>query len=140
MSAEHTGSWCTQTQRWWAGAISVELTSYRYRARSRGSALATCAIFTVIWTWSDFFTPLIYLTDPNLYTVSIALKGFLDATSGSKLGHDVRHVGRHADPAVPGVSLRPEVPGQGHRHHRRQVASTIHALIVHPLRGSDPPS
>ena len=30
-----------------------------------GPALATTAIFTFIWTWSDFFTPLIYLTDPH---------------------------------------------------------------------------
>src|SRR6478752_4316497 len=51
-----------------------------------GPALATCAIFTFIWTWSDFFTPLIYLTDPNSYTVPVALKGFLDATSGSNWG------------------------------------------------------
>jgi len=51
-----------------------------------GPALATTAIFTFIWTWSDFFTPLIYLTDPNAYTVPVALKGFLDATSGSNWG------------------------------------------------------
>jgi multiple sugar transport system permease protein len=51
-----------------------------------GPALATTAIFTFIWTWSDFFTPLIYLTDPNAYTVPVALKQFLDATSGSNWG------------------------------------------------------
>ncbi|GAA3694627.1 carbohydrate ABC transporter permease [Microlunatus aurantiacus] len=51
-----------------------------------GPALATTAIFTFIWTWSDFFTPLIYLTDPNSYTVPVALKSFLDATSGSNWG------------------------------------------------------
>jgi multiple sugar transport system permease protein len=51
-----------------------------------GPALATCAIFTFIWTWSDFFTPLIYLTDPNSDTVQVALKSFLDATSGSNWG------------------------------------------------------
>jgi multiple sugar transport system permease protein len=51
-----------------------------------GPALATTAIFTFIWTWSDFFTPLIYLTDPNAYTVPVALRGFLDATSGSNWG------------------------------------------------------
>ena len=28
-------------------------------------ALATTAIFTFIWTWNDFFSQLIYLTDPN---------------------------------------------------------------------------
>ncbi|WP_380170263.1 carbohydrate ABC transporter permease [Kineococcus sp. DHX-1] len=51
-----------------------------------GPALATTAIFTFIWTWSDFFTPLIYLTDPNAHTVPVALKQFLDATSGSNWG------------------------------------------------------
>jgi multiple sugar transport system permease protein len=51
-----------------------------------GPALATTAIFTFIWVWSDFFTPLIYLTDPNSYTVPVALRSFLDATSGSNWG------------------------------------------------------
>ncbi|UFU03161.1 carbohydrate ABC transporter permease [Ruania suaedae] len=49
-------------------------------------ALATTAIFTFIWTWSDFFTPLIYLTSPEMYTVPVALRSFLDATSGSNWG------------------------------------------------------
>jgi multiple sugar transport system permease protein len=49
-------------------------------------ALATTAIFTFIWTWSDFFTPLIYLTSPDQYTVPVALRSFLDATSGSNWG------------------------------------------------------
>ena len=51
-----------------------------------GPAIATCAIFTFIWTWSDFFTPLIYLTDPIAYTVPVALRSFLDSTSGSNWG------------------------------------------------------
>jgi multiple sugar transport system permease protein len=51
-----------------------------------GPALATTAIFTFIWTWSDFFTPLIYLTDPATYTVPVALRSFLDSTSGSNWG------------------------------------------------------
>ncbi|SEE84116.1 carbohydrate ABC transporter permease [Ruania alba] len=49
-------------------------------------ALATTAIFTFIWNWSDFFTPLIYLTSPDMYTVPVALRSFLDATSGSNWG------------------------------------------------------
>jgi multiple sugar transport system permease protein len=49
-------------------------------------ALATTAIFTFIWTWSDFFTPLIYLTSPETYTVPVALRSFLDSTSGSNWG------------------------------------------------------
>jgi len=51
-----------------------------------GPAIATTAIFTFIWTWSDFFTPLIYLTNPIAYTVPVALRSFLDATAGSNWG------------------------------------------------------
>lgn len=49
-------------------------------------ALATTAIFTFIWTWGDFFGPLIYLRSPEDFTVSIALKGFVDAQSSSNYG------------------------------------------------------
>src|SRR5699024_11766370 len=43
-------------------------------------ALATTAIFTFIWTWNDFFSQLIFLTDPEMYTVPISLRSFLDST------------------------------------------------------------
>ncbi|MEU6647591.1 carbohydrate ABC transporter permease [Saccharomonospora sp. NPDC046836] len=46
-------------------------------------ALATAAIFTFIYTWNDFFAPLIYLTDTNLYTVPLALRSFIDSSGGS---------------------------------------------------------
>jgi multiple sugar transport system permease protein len=49
-------------------------------------ALATTAIFTFIWTWNDFFSQLIYLSDPSMYTVPIALRSFLDATTQSAWG------------------------------------------------------
>ncbi len=49
-------------------------------------ALATTAIFTFIWTWSDFFGPLIYLRQPNVFTAAIALKGFLDSQESSNYG------------------------------------------------------
>jgi len=49
-------------------------------------ALATTAIFTFIYSWNDFFTPLIYLTDTELYTVPLALRSFIDATSYSAFG------------------------------------------------------
>ncbi|HEY3513165.1 MAG TPA: carbohydrate ABC transporter permease, partial [Kribbella sp.] len=49
-------------------------------------ALATTTIFTFIWTWNDFFSQLIYLTDPHMYTVPIALRSFVDATSSSSWG------------------------------------------------------
>jgi multiple sugar transport system permease protein len=49
-------------------------------------ALATTAIFTFIWTWSDFFGPLIYLRTRDNFPVSVALKGFIDAQSSSNYG------------------------------------------------------
>lgn len=49
-------------------------------------ALATTAIFTFIWTWSDFFGQLIYLTSQENFTVSLALRQFLDASSSSNFG------------------------------------------------------
>jgi multiple sugar transport system permease protein len=49
-------------------------------------ALATTAIFTFIWTWNDFFTPLIYLSDPAVHTLPIALRSFLDSTGLSSFG------------------------------------------------------
>jgi multiple sugar transport system permease protein len=49
-------------------------------------ALATTAIFTFIWTWNDFFSQLIYLTDPDKYTVPVALRSFVDATVSTNWG------------------------------------------------------
>jgi multiple sugar transport system permease protein len=49
-------------------------------------ALATTAIFTFIWTWNDFFSQLIFLTDPDMYTVPVALRMFVDADSDSSWG------------------------------------------------------
>ncbi|WP_147916245.1 carbohydrate ABC transporter permease [Ruania zhangjianzhongii] len=49
-------------------------------------ALATTAIFTFIWTWGDFFGPLVYLRLPETWPVSVALTGFLDAQTSSSYG------------------------------------------------------
>ena len=49
-------------------------------------ALATTAIFSFIWTWNDFFRQLIFLTKPDMYTVPIALRSFIDATGESSWG------------------------------------------------------
>ena len=49
-------------------------------------ALVTTAIFTFIWTWNDFFSQLIFLTDPDMYTVPVALRTFVDATSQTPWG------------------------------------------------------
>ncbi|GAB3126520.1 carbohydrate ABC transporter permease [Glaciibacter psychrotolerans] len=39
-------------------------------------AIVTAAVFQFVWTWTDFLNPLIYLTDPNQYTLSIGLYSF----------------------------------------------------------------
>lgn len=49
-------------------------------------AFATTAIFTFISTWNEFFSPLIYITDPDLYTVPLALSQFMDAEGQSSWG------------------------------------------------------
>ncbi|SHF22881.1 multiple sugar transport system permease protein [Devosia limi DSM 17137] len=48
--------------------------------------LATAAIFTFIWTWDDFFGPLIYLSDMRQYTVMLGLRSFTDSTGLSDYG------------------------------------------------------
>ncbi len=48
--------------------------------------LATAAIFSFIWTWEDFFGPLVYLSDIQNYTVPLALRSFVDSTSQSAWG------------------------------------------------------
>jgi multiple sugar transport system permease protein len=48
--------------------------------------MTTAAIFTFIWTWDDFFAPLIYLNDMKQYTVMLGLRTFLDSTGESDYG------------------------------------------------------
>lgn len=49
-------------------------------------AIITAAIFSFYWTWDDFLAPLVYLTDPNLYTVSVALRAFSDPSGMTDWG------------------------------------------------------
>jgi multiple sugar transport system permease protein len=48
--------------------------------------LVTVAIFTFIWTWNDFFSQMIYLSTPAKFTVSLALRMFIDSTGQSSWG------------------------------------------------------
>lgn len=48
--------------------------------------LVTAGIFTFIFTWDDFFGPLIYLNDMSKYTVTLALRSFVDSTAQSDYG------------------------------------------------------
>jgi len=49
-------------------------------------ALATAAVFTFIFTWDDFFGPLVYLNDMSSYTVQLGLRSFVDSTGKSDWG------------------------------------------------------
>jgi multiple sugar transport system permease protein len=49
-------------------------------------ALITASIFAFYWSWDDFLGPLIYLNDPRLYTVSLALRSFSDPSSVTNWG------------------------------------------------------
>ena len=49
-------------------------------------ALVTTTIFTFIWNWNDFFSPLIYQTNPSLYTLPLGLNALVSTESGAGLG------------------------------------------------------
>lgn len=49
-------------------------------------AIVTTSIFTFLWTWNDFFGQMIYISDVKLYTVSLALRQFIDAMGNSSWG------------------------------------------------------
>lgn len=45
-------------------------------------ALATCALFQFLGTWNDFFGPLLYINDPNKYTLAYGLQQFWSSYGG----------------------------------------------------------
>jgi multiple sugar transport system permease protein len=49
-------------------------------------ALVTTAIFSFIWTWNEFFRQLVYLGDESDWTVSVALRQFVDSAGQSNVG------------------------------------------------------
>jgi len=49
-------------------------------------ALVTTSIFTFIWTWNDFLSQLIYISNPKLMTVTLALRAFMDSAGESSFG------------------------------------------------------
>jgi multiple sugar transport system permease protein len=49
-------------------------------------ALATTALFTFLWTYNDFFNPLIFLNDPHNYTLALGVFQFV-------LNHGITDVG-----------------------------------------------
>lgn len=47
-----------------------------------GPAIISASIFQFIWGWNDFFNQNIYISSPINYTVSLALKMAMDASTG----------------------------------------------------------
>jgi multiple sugar transport system permease protein len=45
-------------------------------------AMATAAIFTFMWNWNDFMGPLIYLSSPKLFTLSLGIYNFMGPSWG----------------------------------------------------------
>ncbi|MFN4125982.1 carbohydrate ABC transporter permease [Pannonibacter indicus] len=66
---------CSPFKIYWAIIVPLSL-----------PAMATAAIFSLIWVWEDFLAPLIYLNDIKSYTVPLALRLFLDQEGQSLYG------------------------------------------------------
>ena len=49
-------------------------------------ALITSGIFSFIWRWDDFMSPLLYINKTTMYPISYALKLFCDPSSTSDYG------------------------------------------------------
>ena len=49
-------------------------------------ALISTAIFTFIWTWDDFFSQMIYISDIKLFTVQLGIRALFDPTGTSDWG------------------------------------------------------
>ena len=81
-------------------------------------ALITAAIFSFYWTWEDFLTPLIYLNDPKLYTISLALRSFADPSANTDWGAIFAMSSLSLVPVFRHLRGLPALSGGGHQHHR----------------------
>jgi multiple sugar transport system permease protein len=50
-------------------------------------ALATVALFQFLYTWNDFFGPLLYLNDPSKYTLAYGLQQLMASYGGDSSGY-----------------------------------------------------
>lgn len=49
-------------------------------------AIVVAAIFAFLWSWNDFLDPLIYLSNPQLFTIPLGLRLFLDSSGAVSWG------------------------------------------------------
>ncbi|MFC7534535.1 carbohydrate ABC transporter permease [Actinoplanes sp. GCM10030250] len=52
-------------------------------------AIVTSSIFAFIWSWNDFLGPLLYLKKPEMYTLPLALRLYIDQTTTSDYGAQI---------------------------------------------------
>ena len=59
---------CSEFRTWWNIALPL-----------CKPAMATVSIFTFLWTWNDFITPIIYLNSDSKFTLPIGMSGMISA-------------------------------------------------------------
>lgn len=63
-------------------------------------ALATIAIFSFIGNWNDFLTPLIYLSDANLYTLALGINFLRNFRGGGDLTYQMAAAVMFVSPCI----------------------------------------
>lgn len=85
------GSSCRASPRIWTKAATIDGCS-KYQIYSRiilplmKPSNVTTVIIQFYWKWDDYMGPLLYLSRPQSYTVSIAIKLFADSASTTDYG------------------------------------------------------
>lgn len=59
---------CSEFRTWWNIALPL-----------CKPAMATVSIFTFLWTWNDFITPIIFLNSDSKFTLPIGMSGMISA-------------------------------------------------------------
>lgn len=59
---------CNEWGAWWRIILPLSV-----------PALSTVLLFSFLWAWTDFMTPLIYLQDPSNFTLSLGLQQFQES-------------------------------------------------------------
>ena len=103
-------------------------------------AIAAIGIFSFVYSWNDYFGPLIYLsTHQDLQPISVALARF----SGVYYTKPALHPGRDADGAGRAGRAVPDLPAlvsARHRHHRSREIAALRVALTLDVEHADRPS
>ena len=92
-------------------------------------ALASLALLTFVNTWNDYLGPLIYLRNPDLWTIQLGLRTFI-APVQRRVRADHDRLGAVGAADRDHLPARPAVLRRGHRHQRAEGV-TADARIRH---------